>query len=121
MPATEYAVIGICTTPLILTIQLLVVCVDPKVKATVDPSPKNCSLVITVNAGTPTAVQALLSYSSRVLLVVLKRTIPVTPVAGRCAVFPTGARIELVELNATIALTVCVALPKLAVPVAAST
>ena len=56
VPDTLYALVGICTTPLILTIQLLVVCVLDKVNATVEPSPLNCSSAITVNTGTPTAV-----------------------------------------------------------------
>ena len=93
----------------------------PKVNATVEPSPLNCWSSITVNTGTPTDTHWVLSNTSTALLVVLKRNIPVTPVAGRCAVFPTGAKILLVALNATTALTVCVAEPKLAVPVPAST
>ena len=63
----------------------------------------------------------MLLYISKLLVVVLKRIIPVTPVPGRCDVLPTGVKIEFVALNATIALVVCVALPKLAVPVPAST
>ena len=43
-----------------------------------------------------------------------------TPVAGRCAVLPTGNFIELVELNVAIALVTCVVDPKLAVSVPAS-
>ena len=57
VPNTEYAVTGICTTPLIETIQLLVVCADVNVKFTVEPSPLNVSLVTTVKSGTPTVAQ----------------------------------------------------------------
>ena len=42
IPATAYAVVGICTIPLILTITLFVVCVEFNVNATVVPSPVNC-------------------------------------------------------------------------------
>ena len=52
---------------------------------------------------------------------VLKRNIPVTPVPGRALVLPLGNKIEVFVLNATIALVVCVELPKLAEPVPAST
>ena len=118
VPLTLYAVVGICTTPLILTIQLLVVWLELNVNTVALPLPVNWSSAITVNVDCPTLAQVVLLNISRLLLVVLKRIIPVTPVLGRTVELPTGIKILVVLLNATRALVVCVALPKLAVPVA---
>jgi hypothetical protein len=105
--------VGTWTTPLIETIQLLVVWVEPRVKATVVPSPLNCSSSMTVNTGTPTAVPTDCCHILPMLLVVvLKRIMPVTPVAGRCAVLPTGVLIDVVVAKFTMALVTCVDVPK---------
>ena len=121
VPDTVYAVVGNCTTPFIETITESVVKVaEPNVNDVVVPSPVNVSVVIIVNDD-PTVAHSVPVYCSRLLLTVLNRIIPATPVAGRCIVVPVGTSKDEVALNATKAPVVCVALPKLAVFVPAST
>ena len=120
VPDTVYAVVGNCTTPFIETITESVVKVDePNVNDVVVPSPVNVSVVIIVNDD-PTVAHSVPVYCSRLLLTVLNRIIPATPV-GRCTVVPVGTSKDEVALNATKAPVVCVALPKLAEFVPAST